>query len=115
MINANFQESLDDLRYGSIVVNHWAGIGYGLMETTWGAHPGHPAENIESGCGVVHNSFFFGATQKSVIYGPFRAPLKLPWFYDHKRKAPVMESLLALEAEPSLLKLPPLVWHSLLA
>lgn len=110
-----FQEALDELCYGSIAVNHWAGLGYALAETTWGAHPGHTAEDIGSGQGQVHNAFMFDCAQKSVIYGPFVPMLKMPWFFDHKRKGPVLSRMLALDAAPSLLKVPMIALHSILA
>ncbi|TNE90111.1 MAG: aldehyde dehydrogenase family protein [Deltaproteobacteria bacterium] len=110
-----FQEALDELRYGSIVVNHWAGLGYALSETTWGAHPGHTPEDIGSGTGHVHNAFMFSKPQKSVVYGPFMPMLKLPWFFDHRRKNQVLTRMAAMDYEPSLLKMPLLAWHSLLA
>ena len=41
--------------------------------TTWGAYPGHPATDIQSGTGVVGNALMFDRPQKSVVTGPFRA------------------------------------------
>ncbi|MCO4744723.1 MAG: aldehyde dehydrogenase family protein [Proteobacteria bacterium] len=110
-----FQEALDELRYGSIAVNHWAGVGYSLSETTWGAHPGHTPEDIGSGSGHVHNAFMFDKPQKSVIYGPFQPMLKMPWAFDHSRKGPVLMGMARLNRAPSILKVPAIAWHSLWA
>jgi hypothetical protein len=110
-----FQEALDELRYGSIVVNHWPGVGYGLGETTWGAHPGHTPEDIGSGVGRVHNCFMFDKAQKSVVYGPFRPMLKLPWYFDHGRKGEVFSRMADMDHDPSLLRVPMIALHSLLA
>ena len=48
-----------DLRYGTVSVNHWAAVGYGLVITPWGAFPGHTRPDIQSGTGSVHNTLMF--------------------------------------------------------
>jgi aldehyde dehydrogenase (NAD(P)+) len=110
---AAYEAALRDLRYGSIVVNHWGAISYALVVTPWGAHPGHPLTDIQSGRGFVHNTRLFDRVQKAVVEGPF-APLIEPlWFAGHKSALPAARALCAWEAEPSLGKLPPLIWNAL--
>ena len=65
------EDILAGLRYGTIGVNIWSGAGFLLAQGTWGAHPGHARDDIQSGTGVVHNSYLFGRPQKTVVYGPF--------------------------------------------
>src|SRR4029077_940524 len=48
---------VERLRYGGICINSWAGLQYALAPPTWGAFPGHPNTDIQSGTGVVHNTF----------------------------------------------------------
>lgn len=110
-----FQEALDELRYGSIAINHWAGVGFAFGELTWGAHPGHTPEDIGSGVGHVHNAFMFAKPQKSVIYGPFKPMLKMPWHFDHTRKREVLTRMADMYHAPSLLRVPMIALHSLLA
>src|SRR5439155_17350746 len=47
------EQAIAELRFGSVVVNHWPAISYALVSTTWGAFPGHPVHDIRSGSGVV--------------------------------------------------------------
>ena len=108
-----FEHAIADLRYGTVSVNHWAGIGYGLCSTTWGAYPGHDIYDIQSGLDVVHNSFMFEKPQKSVLRGPFKPWPKPPWFVTHKRGAAVGKKLTRFEAAPSLFKLPGIFMNAL--
>ena len=78
------EHAIAELRYGSIGVNVWAGVNYGLACTTWGAFPGHPADDIQSGSGVVHNAMLFDHPQKSVVRSHFRIRPKPIWFANHR-------------------------------
>jgi acyl-CoA reductase-like NAD-dependent aldehyde dehydrogenase len=104
--NAAFEAALDELRYGSIAVNQFTQVGYGISVLPWGAYPGHTPENIGSGMGKVHNAYLFSNPQKGVVYGPFGFFTKMPWLPDHKRGHLVWKRLAALEHRPSVLKLP---------
>jgi hypothetical protein len=81
---ALFERAVANLRYGSVGVNAWTGVNFGLGVTSWGAYPGHTPEEIGSGCGAVHNSYLFDHPQKSVVYAPFRIWPKPVWFADHQ-------------------------------
>jgi len=59
------------LKYGSIAINSWTGVAYSLGRCTWGAFPGHPRNDIQSGTGVVHNALMFSKADKSVVRAPF--------------------------------------------
>ena len=88
------ERAIDTLRYGTIGVNVWTGVGYCLADIPWGAYPGHARADIQSGSGVVHNAFLFSQTEKSVVYAPFRPfPPKPVWFITHRRAAAVGERL----------------------
>jgi hypothetical protein len=107
------ERAIANLRYGSVAVNHWAGIVYGMVSTTWGAFPGHGIEDIRSGQGVVHNTYMFDEPQKSVLRGPFRPFPKPPWFLDHKNAVDVGRKVAYFNADPSLMRLPGLLLASL--
>ncbi|MGE5334339.1 MAG: aldehyde dehydrogenase family protein, partial [Nitrososphaerota archaeon] len=64
------EQAVANLHYGTVSVNYWAGAGFVLGTTTWGAYPGHPLHDIRSGTGVVHNALMFDRPQKSVMRGP---------------------------------------------
>lgn len=94
--------AVERLRYGGVCINAWAGLLYGLASPTWGAFPGHPKTDIQSGTGVVHNTFMVDYPQKSVARAPFRIRPAPVWFFDHKNLLGLGRSLLYLEAAPSL-------------
>ncbi|HEX2254209.1 MAG TPA: aldehyde dehydrogenase family protein, partial [Thermoanaerobaculia bacterium] len=103
---AAYDRALASLRYGTIAVNIWAGVGYGMVTTPWGAFPGHSAQDIQSGLEVVHNTFLFDRPEKSIVRAPFRSWPKPPWFVTHKTAAPLGRDLTRFEAQPSPFKLP---------
>jgi hypothetical protein len=105
-VNAAVERAVADLAYGGIGLNIWHAMVFALGTTTWGAYPGHPLTDIQSGRGVVGNAYMFDRAQKSVVRGPFRARPTPPWFATHRNALPVMRRLLAFEAAPSLLALP---------
>jgi acyl-CoA reductase-like NAD-dependent aldehyde dehydrogenase len=105
-VAAAVERAIADLRYGTVSVNHWAAIGYGLVVTPWGAYPGHTAQDIQSGTGIVHNTPMFSRVQKSVVRAPFHARPKPAWFATHRTAARLTPRLVRFEAEPSPAKLP---------
>ncbi len=81
---------------------------------TWGAFPGHPIENIESGNGTVHNSLMFAHPQKSILRAPFRGTPTPTWFASEYGKASkVFPKLVKFEAAPSPFKVPGLMFSAL--
>jgi hypothetical protein len=113
-----FDRALEDLRYGSIGVNAWSALSFLLGYTTWGAYPGHTAQDIGSGTGVVHNAFLLHHVQKSVVSMPFRpSPRALrggefhtspkpPYYVTHKQALPVAKRLVHFFATDSKSDLP---------
>ena len=93
--------AVTELRYGGIGINVWPGLIYGLVTPSWGAFPGHTAQDIQSGTGVVHNAFLFDHPEKSVVRAPFRMMPTPPWFSDHKNLRQLGQRLVAFEARPS--------------
>jgi len=103
------ERAVADLGYGAIGVNVWHALAFAIGTTTWGAYPGHPRTDIQSGTGVVANACMFDRPQKSVVRGPFRARPKPPWFATASRQYEVMRRFVAFEAEPSAAKIPGLL------
>ncbi len=102
-----------NLRYGTVGVNYWAGTGFAFGTTTWGAFPGHPLYNIQSGVGVVHNTLMFSHPQKSVLRSPFRVFPKPTWFVTQGSKGrKVFPKLVQFEAAPSPLNVPGIIWSA---
>jgi acyl-CoA reductase-like NAD-dependent aldehyde dehydrogenase len=99
------ERAIANLRYGTVSVNHWAAIGYGLVVTPWGAFPGHTPQDIQSGVGVVHNTLMFSRVQKTVVRSPFYVWPKPIWFATHKTAHKLTPKLSDFEAAPSMGKL----------
>jgi hypothetical protein len=79
-LGRTFDDAIAELRYGTIAVNAWTGLGYLTPRATWGAFPGHPLTDIQSGRGVVHNALLLDGTERTVVRGPFHPRPKPPWF-----------------------------------
>ncbi|MEO7039070.1 MAG: aldehyde dehydrogenase family protein [Candidatus Elarobacter sp.] len=108
-----FDAAIAALRYGSVTINTWPGVGYLLPAASWGAYPGNTLANAGSGIGCVHNTFLFDRPQKTLLYAPFtpfprsmldgeRTLLPLPpWFVTHRRADVVGRRMFAFAANPS--------------
>lgn len=98
---AALDRAIAELRYGVVAVNVWPGVAFTLAAATWGAYPGHPATDIQSGAGVVHNALLFDHPEKTVLRGPFKSSPPPPYFPRLAGLADLGRALLALEAAPS--------------
>jgi hypothetical protein len=107
------ERAIADLRYGAIGVNVWHALAFAIGTTTWGAYPGHPRTDIQSGSGVVGNALMFDRPQKSVVRGPFRSRPKPPWFATAPGQYDVMRRFVAFEADPGAAKIPGLLLAAL--
>lgn len=101
-----FDAFIAGLEYGGIAVNCWAGMIYGLVVLPWGAYPGHTLDDIQSGIGVVHNTYLFDTPQKSVLRAPFRVNPKPAYFANHTNTHNLGRQLMKFEMKPSPLKVP---------
>jgi len=117
-LGADFEQVLADLRYGCIAVNAWTGVGFLLATASWGAFPGHPLNDVQSGIGVVHNALLLENPERTVVRGPFRpSPRSLlhgefsispkpPWFVTNRTAASTGRALTEFGARPSWARLP---------
>ena len=112
-IACGVDQAIADLEFGTVAINHWPGLNFGLCSTTWGAFPGHPPHDIQSGTGVVHNTYMFARPQKTVLRGPFKAFPKPVWFATHRRTHKIGKSLYRFECAPSLLRIPGVLIHAI--
>jgi aldehyde dehydrogenase (NAD(P)+) len=104
------QEAIDraivDLCYGVISVNCWSAPIYTSARLPWGGHPSSTPTDIQSGIGWVHNTYMLEGIEKAVLRAPLIARPKLPYFIGHRSIGKLAPRLCALEAEPSVWKLP---------
>lgn len=117
---------LAELRYGTIAINAWTGMGFLTAQATWGAFPGHTLADVQSGIGVVHNSLLFDRPERTLVEAPFRPfPRNLlsgsftllprpPWFVTHQKGAILGQLLTAFQHRPSFLKIPRIFLNALL-
>ena len=117
-MGARLEDAVARLRYGTIGVNVWSGIGFLIAQGAWGAFPGHERTDIQSGTGVVHNAYLFGKPQKTVLRGPFapfprslllgeaHAAPKPIWFVTNETAETTARRLTRFTAKPSPLGLP---------
>ena len=114
-----FENYLAKLKFGAIGVNCWNAMAFSIPQCTWGAYAGgQTLDNVESGIGVVHNSYLFDKSQKSVVYAPFwEAPRgflhgqfkmfpKPGWFVTNKASLPAMKKMTDFSFDPRLVRLP---------
>lgn len=101
-----FERLVSDLRYGSVAVNCWAGLVYGLGTPPWGGHPSATLENIQSGLGWVHNTPMFESIEKAVLRSPLVPFPKPAWYPGHRTLHEIGRKLTRFEASPSWLKVP---------
>lgn len=107
------ERAIAGLRVGTVGINHWAGVSYALGCTSWGAYPGSQRSNIQSGRGIVHNTYLLGNVEKSVLYGRFRPLPKPVWWATHRNPHRVGPRLVSFECRPSWFKLPGIFWWAL--
>lgn len=113
-----FDRAIAELHYGSIAINSWTGFAFLAAGASWGAYPGHPLDDVQSGIGVVHNALLLDHTERTVVTGPFR-PFprsviggelalfpKPPWFVTARSATRTGELLTRFAQKPSWLKMP---------
>ena len=101
------------LRYGSVCINQWSGVVYGMMTPPWGGHPSATVKSPQSGIGHVHNTFCLRNFDKTVLWGPLRSKPKPVWLHSHKTARQVAWELCRLYEKPTLLRLPKLFYYAL--
>jgi hypothetical protein len=93
--------TIANLRYGTIGINVWTGVAYSLYASIWGAFPGNSLHDIQSGRGVVHNTYFFEHPQKAVVSAPFRLRPTPLWFVNHPNLLQAAQCFTTLQANPT--------------
>lgn len=111
-LGSPIDELIAPLRYGTIGINAWSGVGFFTARATWGAYPGHSLEDAQSGIGVVHNAYLLDDTERTVVRGPFRpfprsvfhgemsTSPKPPWFVTARSAAVTGRRIAQYAAKP---------------
>ncbi|MFC4261154.1 aldehyde dehydrogenase family protein [Marinobacter lacisalsi] len=121
-----FESIIAELRYGTIAINAWTGLGFLMPQCPWGAFPGHTLDDVQSGIGFVHNTYMFDKVERCVVYAPFRPfPRNLlslgftllpkpPWFVSNRKQHRLGQLLTEFQYQPSILKVPRIFLNALL-
>jgi acyl-CoA reductase-like NAD-dependent aldehyde dehydrogenase len=104
------ERAIDELRYGAVVVNDWSSVVYGMPTASWGAYPGHPLEDIQSGRGVVHNAYMLEDVEKTVARAPWRPSATPIWYADHATAAKLGPLVARYLVTGDLKVLPRILW-----
>ena len=112
-VSAALEGALADLRYGTIGVNLWHAMGIMTGSTPWGAYPGHPISDVQSGLGTVGNALMFARPQKSVVRGPFVAWPTPAWFATHRHGTVALRRFVEVQCTGAWWRLPGLLWAAL--
>lgn len=100
-----FERALEQLRFGSIVVNGPAPLSFITTNLSWGAFPGNPLDDIGSGNCAVHNTLLLDHPEKSILYCPWRfKPLPF-WFHTLTNKTGLLKQGIKFILHPSICEL----------
>ncbi len=95
---AALEKAVDELRYGTVAINYWPAIGYGVGTPPWGGHPSSTLADAQSGIGFVHNSLMLEHIHKAVLRGPLRSFPKQFYHPSHQRLESLARGLFELES-----------------
>lgn len=99
-IAAAVERAIEDLHYGSVVLNNGGVFAYITPTLPWGGYLGQDKYDIQSGIGVVNNFLMIDHTQKSVVYCPF-VQKPDPMSATNPNVSGFAEKFLAYEISPS--------------
>ena len=104
------------LNYGTIAINEWAAIAFIIPTMPWGGYPGNKDNNIQSGKGFVHNSFFFESPLKGIVETNFRFSrfIDPPWFVNNKKAHKLFKNLTYYQANNSKINFIKLLFSTLI-
>ncbi|MFZ5892131.1 MAG: aldehyde dehydrogenase family protein [Myxococcota bacterium] len=95
------QRAIRELRYGTVSVNVWPAVGYGLGAPPWGGYPGATLADVQSGLGWGHNALLLERVEKVVLRGPLRLMPAPFWEPGNPHLAQLGAALARMEAAPS--------------
>ena len=70
-VDAAIDDAVAILNYGSVGINTWTARCFGVEALPWGAAPGEPLNNVQSGIGFVRNAYGVDHPSKGVLRSPF--------------------------------------------
>lgn len=107
------ERAIARLRYGTVGVNVFPGMGFAFCTPPWGAYPGSPLNDIQSGRGWVHNTSMLEGIEKTVLRFPLTQFPKPVYHPSHRRGHKALRALVRLEENARWSRLPPVVFHAM--
>jgi acyl-CoA reductase-like NAD-dependent aldehyde dehydrogenase len=104
-LSRQLDATIGALRYGSVCVNVWPAVAYGLGTLPWGGHPSATLADVQSGLGFGHNSLLLEHVEKSVLRAPLVQWPKPFWYPGHRTLDRVARRLVDFQADPGPLRL----------
>ena len=106
----------NNLNYGTIAINEWAAIAFIIPTMPWGGYPGNKDNDIQSGQGFVHNSFFFESPLKGIVETNFRFSkfIDPPWFVNNRKAHRLFKNLTYYQANNSKINFIKLLFSTLI-
>jgi aldehyde dehydrogenase (NAD(P)+) len=101
--------ALRRLPHGTVAINSWTGLGYGLGCTPWGVPATAP---WQCGIGWAHDLWAEPALQRVVLEAPFRSWPPPPWLPGRRGGAAALRALTFYYASPSLRRLAAVLFHA---
>lgn len=102
--DARVARSLDDaiveLRYGTVAINLWPAVSYGLLNPPWGGHPSSTLSDVQSGIGWGHDAVMLEGVEKVVLKGPLSGFPEPLWYPGHRHLDDLGRAIARIEAEP---------------
>lgn len=104
------ERAVTELNYGTVGVNVWPAVGFGLGLPPWGGAPGGTLSDVQSGIGWGHNAALLDDVRKVVVRGPLLGFPRPFWYPGNAQLRELGQSLAAMEAAPSLPRLLRTAW-----
>ena len=92
------ERTIEALPHGTIAVNCWAGLGYGLGDTPWGVPAGRPWQH---GAGWTRGTTCLPDVRRVVVEAPLRPIPQPPWLRRGDAGATVLRALTHFHLAPS--------------
>jgi aldehyde dehydrogenase (NAD(P)+) len=102
VLKRGLDRAVAGLRYGTVAINVWPAVGYGLGAPPWGGYPGATLADVQSGIGWGHNAFLLEHVEKVVVDGPLLSFPEPFWYPGHAHLRELGSALTGVEAAPSL-------------
>lgn len=111
-VAAAVNRAIEDLHYGSIVINNWGALAHYMTATPWGGYPGANIYDVQSGIGFVNNPLMFDRVQKSVIYADF-SPIADPFLANTTNNYHWFRQDTRYHYDPSAANMSSLIWKAM--